>query len=407
LYLSAKQKLNQKGAFGRVIMLWDESWNTGFVGIVAARLTEEFCRPALLFVKNGDMLKGSARSVESVNIFEALRECSSLISEFGGHSQAAGVNIKQENFELLEGALNDYMNANYPAGAFTPTLYVSGVLTDNLSHKFVKELELLEPYGVGNKRPLFEIDRSDCTVRPVKPLSPHLTIGCGCIDLMYFSGGKYENTIAGKFPKKFIFEYNLSVFRGKEYIKGFVKDIVYGRDAGKYSREEIAINNLSVSSCPTVECDVKYVDKATISQMIADCGEYGTLFIANCYDSIKQYQGLEKLDVNIFNLAAKNLASCLLISPQVDVEIGGFERIVYLDKPLGLNLCELFGKEVFVCDEVDGRLWAQDINTDRVALIGIFKILNANAYNLEGCTAEEVAQKKQFWRKQFAIAVCH
>lgn len=62
LYASAKAKLWKKGAYGNVIMLSDESWNAGFVGIVAARLAEEYNRPALLFVHNGDMLKGSARS---------------------------------------------------------------------------------------------------------------------------------------------------------------------------------------------------------------------------------------------------------------------------------------------------------------------------------------------------------
>ena len=107
LYASAKAKLKEEGAEGRIIMLHDESWNTGFVGIVAARLAEEYARPALLFVKNGDTLKGSARSVEAINIYEALRACSHLISEFGGHSQAAGVNVDESNFNSLKAALND------------------------------------------------------------------------------------------------------------------------------------------------------------------------------------------------------------------------------------------------------------------------------------------------------------
>ena len=93
LYLSAKEMLRNKGAHGRVIVLCGEDWNTGFVGIVAARLAEEYCRPALLFVNHGGKLKGSARSIDGVNIFEALKACSHLIEEFGGHAQAAGVNV--------------------------------------------------------------------------------------------------------------------------------------------------------------------------------------------------------------------------------------------------------------------------------------------------------------------------
>ena len=79
LYASAKEKLKKKGAYGYVIMLSDERWNTGFVGIVAARIAEEYNRPTLLFVHNGDMLKGSARSIENVNIFAALKNCSEYI----------------------------------------------------------------------------------------------------------------------------------------------------------------------------------------------------------------------------------------------------------------------------------------------------------------------------------------
>ena len=63
LYAQAKAKLALRGAYGRVIMLWDESWNSGFVGIVAARLAEEYGRPVILFVNNGGTLKGSARSI--------------------------------------------------------------------------------------------------------------------------------------------------------------------------------------------------------------------------------------------------------------------------------------------------------------------------------------------------------
>ena len=244
LYLSAKAKLNKEGALGRVIMLHDESWNTGFVGIVAARLAEEYARPALLFVKNGDMLKGSARSVESINIFEALKACESLIAEFGGHSQAAGVNVADENFEPLKAALNSWLDEHYPVGAFTPTLYVSGELSGPASQKFAHELEMLEPFGVGFKRPLFCLSVGQCQVRPVKPLSPHLAVKCPYLDLMYFNGAQYSRILMSEVPKKLVFEYNVSTFRGREYVKGFVRDVVYKRESAAFALPEIAANDL-------------------------------------------------------------------------------------------------------------------------------------------------------------------
>ena len=109
LYAQAVAKIREEGAYGNVVMLAAEHWNAGFVGIVAARIAEEFSRPALLFVKRGDMLRGSARSIDGVNIFEALKACSEHIEEFGGHSQAAGVNVRADEFEALKSALDEYI----------------------------------------------------------------------------------------------------------------------------------------------------------------------------------------------------------------------------------------------------------------------------------------------------------
>ena len=112
LYAQAVAKIREEGAYGNVVMLAAEHWNAGFVGIVAARIAEEFARPALLFVKRGDMLRGSARSIDGVNIFEALKACSDHIEEFGGHSQAAGVNVRADEFEALKEALNAYIGSH-------------------------------------------------------------------------------------------------------------------------------------------------------------------------------------------------------------------------------------------------------------------------------------------------------
>ena len=165
LYLSAKQKLLEKGAYGNVIMLSDESWNTGFVGIVAARLAEEFNRPTLLFVHNGDMLKGSARSIESINIFSALKNCSQYIEEFGGHAQAAGVNVRVENFSALEKALNEEIGNTYSEEDFEQKLYICEEITDVFPEEFAHELMAMEPYGVGHRRPLFAISVGACSAK--------------------------------------------------------------------------------------------------------------------------------------------------------------------------------------------------------------------------------------------------
>lgn len=397
LYISAKEKLQKTGAYGKVIMLWDENWNSGFVGIVAARLAEEYCRPTMLFVKHGNSLKGSARSIDNVNIYEALKHCERFISEFGGHSQAAGVNVSLDNFKNLETALNEYLSANYLPEDFISTLYISGTLSSPYSPRFVHELEMLEPFGIGNRKPLFVIEESSVPVRSVKSFSPHVSIKSEKLELMYFGGGKYTKLIESSVPKKFVFEFNVSKFRGREYIKGHVRDVIYQSDCGRYARDKIALNNVSSVSDEKTDCNVIFKFHKDINSEIAALREdYGTVYIANLYSTLAKYDGLDKFGCEIFTLSSKNLTNVVLLSPQADADLSGFKNVIFLDRPSKITLASLKGKTVTVCSDIDGALVEKSLNTERGALLEVFSKILANVSNIEGATAEEVALKNDF-----------
>ena len=390
LYASAKKKIKQKGANSRVIILWDDSWNTGFVGIVAARLAEEYSRPAMLFVKNGEMLKGSARSVEGVNIYEALKSCEDLIAEFGGHSQAAGVNVSQENLPLLEEKLNSYLHENYSAAAFTPTFYINGEIDAPLSRKFVMELERLEPYGVGNRRPAFTLSATSLSARTVKPGSPHVAIKSELLELTYFSGARFLPVLRSNIPKKLVFEYNVSTYRQRQYIKGFVRDVIYSAADLPCAAEYCAINNINALSQPQVECEVSRITRAEAQAAINDRQEYGTLFIINDINNLGAYD-LGNIQVNIFSLSSSDLVSSVLVSPQTDCDLSGFERIIYLDNPHKITVKSLEGRAIETCDELDGLSHLGTIDTERERLLGIFRYISSmpTAYLCE--SAEDCA----------------
>ncbi len=392
LYNQAKAKLAGRGAYGRIIMLWDESWNSGFVGIVAARLAEEYGRPVILFVNNHGMLKGSARSIEGVNIFEALRACSDFISEFGGHSQAAGVNVTEENFALLEGALEEYMERTYTAEDFIPTLYVNEVAEGEVFSRVARELEMFEPYGVGNKRPLFAMDAGECAARPIKPLSPHLTLKCGGLEMMYFSGAKFMELLRCPAPKKLVFEYNISRFKGREYVRGFVRDVIYRPDCGAYAADCIAANSVLRACLAEADCSPVCRTGAEIDALMAqEDGGYGTLYIAEDYATLKKYKNSARFPVDIFNLSARNLADVILVAPRPDCDFSGFRRVVWLDAPLKITFPSLAGKEVIVCSNIAGTAPLASIDCSRGRMAEIFSYLAANAGTLEGTCAEEVA----------------
>ena len=392
LYNQAKAKLSERGAYGRVIMLWDESWNSGFVGIVAARLAEEYGRPVLLFVNNGGMLKGSARSIEGVNIFDALKACSDFISEFGGHSQAAGVNVTEENFALLEGALNEYMERTYTAEDFIPTIYISGMLEGESVLRLSRELETFEPYGVGNKRPMFAARVEECRPRAIKPFSPHLTFKCGGLEMMFFGGAKYAEILRSPAPKTLVFEYNVSRFRGREYVRGFVRDVIYSSESGGYAGEYIAANAVMRAALPQVSCSPVYKTAAEIDKIMEeDDGGYGTLYIAEDYATLSKYKNAGRFFADTFNLSAKSLINTVLVAPRPDCDFSGYRRIIWLDKPLKITFPSAEGKEVIICSDIDGCAPLAGIESSRESLLKIFAFLSANSGSIEGVNAEEAA----------------
>lgn len=392
LYNQAKAKLSERGAYGRVIMLWDESWNSGFVGIVAARLAEEYGRPVILFVNNGGMLKGSARSIEGVNIFDALKACSDFISEFGGHSQAAGVNVTEENFALLEGALNEYMERTYTAEDFIPTIYISGMLDGENVLRLSRELETFEPYGVGNKRPMFAAKVEECRPRAIKPFSPHLTFKCGGLEMMFFGGAKYVEILRSSAPKTLVFEYNVSRFRGREYVRGFVRDVIYSSESGGYAGEYIAANAVMRAALPQVSCSPVYKTAAEIDKIMEeDDGGYGTLYIAEDYATLSKYKNAGRFFADTFNMSAKSLINTVLVAPRPDCDFSGYRRIIWLDRPLKITFPSAEGKEVIICSDIDGCAPLAGIESSRESLLKIFAFLSANSGSIEGVNAEEAA----------------
>ena len=393
LYLSAKQMLKARGEIGNVIMLCNENWNAGFVGIVAARLADEYSRPAILFVKNGEMLKGSARSVENVNIFEALRACSEYIAEFGGHSQAAGVNVTEENFEPLYNAINRYIGEHYTSEDFVPTIYINGTLDKEYSERFAQELEMLEPYGVGNRRPLFEMDVTSAPVKPIKAGSQHVSVKNDFIEMMYFGGNRFATLLESSAPKKLIFEYNISSFRGKEYVKGFVRDVIYDRNAGKLASEEIALSAVNILSYPKANCQKQFIGKEEVENLMANCGAFGTVFIAYDYDTVTSFDNAKLLNIDLFVTSSKNGASVILLAPTADVDLSVYTNVVLLGGGVGERIPALNGKSVYIYKSGKIPEFFGELNCQREDLLKIFSNLSANVGNIEGATAEEVARR--------------
>lgn len=394
LYLSAKQKLKEKGAYGNVIMLSDESWNAGFIGIVAARLAEEYNRPTLLFVHHGDMLKGSARSIDNVNVFTTLKNCSQYIEEFGGHAQAAGVNVHISNFDALERALDEEIGSAYTSEDFEQNIYISEEINAPFPEKFARELAALEPYGVGHRRPLFSLSAGACTVRPLKAGSPHISVKSDYIELTYFSGVKHTKIIESDVKKKLVFEVNVSHFKGKEYIKGLIRDFLYDGRTGKSVAESIFASAVARTNAVPAKIEPIRLNtqktKALIAQKIAEC-PYGLCMIASDRRTLRFYEELNGFNCDLFYPSSRNLSNTLIVSPAIDSDLSGYRDFIFLDTPSDFNLSSIEKGNVWVNDEICGYKMFKGLDVSRERLLEIFSALRRGVNALCGNTAEEIA----------------
>ncbi|MEK7467060.1 MAG: single-stranded-DNA-specific exonuclease RecJ [Planctomycetota bacterium] len=138
-----------------VIVLADDRWHSGVIGIVASKLAEKHYRPTILIALKGEKGKGSGRSIPAFHLYESLATCKDLMMAFGGHSHAAGLEIKRENVALLRRRLNEYARGVLKADDLVPRLGIDAEIhLEQLSRDVVKEVQLLEPHGYGNAAPV-------------------------------------------------------------------------------------------------------------------------------------------------------------------------------------------------------------------------------------------------------------
>ncbi len=154
----------------RVIVVWNQGWHQGVIGIVAQRLVERYHRPTLVIAVENGKGKGSARSIRGFHLFEALKACQSCFEEFGGHELAAGFSILEDELPALRSKLNQFA-IQFPGSLFVRSIQIDfEVPFEALTPIFLKELELFEPFGAGNPRPVF-------LTRQVKSKTPVLPVG--------------------------------------------------------------------------------------------------------------------------------------------------------------------------------------------------------------------------------------
>ncbi len=144
----------------RAVVIYNEEWHKGIIGIVASRLTEQYYRPAVVLTRSEDLATGSARSVSGFDVYKAVQSCEDLLENFGGHTYAAGLSMKVENVPEFSRRFEAYVAEHIKDEQTQATLDVDAVLDfKDVNFDFYRQLKRFAPFGPGNARPVF------CTFR--------------------------------------------------------------------------------------------------------------------------------------------------------------------------------------------------------------------------------------------------
>jgi len=217
----------------RVIVVSQPGWHKGVLGIVASRIAEKYSRPAIVISLDAGIGSASARSVEGFHLVEALEHCASLLVEFGGHRLAAGLTIEEANIELFKKHINDFAKKIFPAAGLETAIEIDCEIPLRTAQDgLFQELALLEPYGEGNRVPLFctcglEV-KGPPQVRARDTLKFWVTDGQTVLPVVGFGMGRYADMLAPAAKVDIVYQIDLNEWNGISSIQLKLKDIRSG-----------------------------------------------------------------------------------------------------------------------------------------------------------------------------------
>lgn len=208
----------------KIHVLVSDAWQSGIIGLIAGRIMDEFSRPTIAISITEDLAKGSARSIDGINIVELIREHTELLIDVGGHAGAAGFSLQKTQVEIFKKRIEEVL-IDLPEIAEKVINIDAEVKKEELTKKLFSDLKKLEPFGFGNPRPVFATYQSHITDVRTVGNGKHLKFKSDGVDAIAFSMGELEKDLK---KRQFIdLAYNLDIdnFTGTEKLQLKVKDI--------------------------------------------------------------------------------------------------------------------------------------------------------------------------------------
>lgn len=310
-------KENPEMLHQRVLIFVGENWHAGVIGIVAARLVQQYGKPCFVITDDGENAKGSARSIDGFSLYDAVSSAASLLTHYGGHVLAAGFSLKSENLHLFKQAIYDY--AKITQMPFPRLQLDCRLRPEFINSDILNIINELEPFGAGNAQPLFGL--YSMTITSVQSIGngKHLRLGvkkgeCSLTALLFsVTQSEFPYTVGDVVDLAVKLERN--EYMGQVKVSIYVKDIrMSGTDDIKYLKSVRLYEKFKIGE-PLSKKQAEFVladrnDVAEVYRYIKSLGEWS-------YDT----------DVLCYRLGSDGSNACrVLVAIDVLCELGIFKK---------------------------------------------------------------------------------
>ncbi len=351
------------------IVLKSETWHSGVLGIVCAKLTEKYNRPVCLLTKVDNEYKGSIRSVNGIDIYKELNSLKHLLVKFGGHAGAGGLTILEHNITEFVSKLNQNILNNYPKDIFNAVKYYDiDCNKENIDVNYVKSLQVLEPFGFGNEKPVFKLTFNNFKPERIKNHPNFLKIKTINMELLAFNLSVQMLSLNTNCNKNALLDVSVDSFKGQEKVKAIIKSISYDKLNTNIKQEE---NNAYYLN--QLKIDTKNNNPTLISANSFDeiknkiSGSMGNLFICYNYDSYKKV--CDKLsnfieNYETFNIKTSAGINTLIYLPTSFENFNNYNNIFIFDEVLTKDYLSNFNANIILY-KLNNQKCLKNVSTDR------------------------------------------
>ena len=407
-----------------VILLASDNWNSGVIGIAASRLAEMFHRPTILFSLHDNALKGSARSIEGINIHDALKANSELFLRFGGHAKAAGVTMEKEAFPKFMEALEKYLAENCAPELFVPRrCYEFDEDFSAITKELADQIEMLAPFGEGNPCPVFHVSNvNPYHIRRFGSDGQHLRMDLRqnrfSFESIYFCGGRCFDDIMRADSISLLYSPAVNTWNGTENLQLRVLSVRpdLPRCPSRFIRSSMHhFYHSYIYDMGECSADEPYPDESKLPEL---CTQSVSSVIGSSFAGLLVFAfstvAAEEILRELANAQVENFEVCfetvpsggfsgnvVLIAPRIDkLPEKGYKRVLFADEPYTPDIYRQVREKL-----PEAKLYRTGVANDFTDICGGFSI-SREEFGLYYKTIVSLTKAKTYSISDLAAELC-